>query len=143
MDDDKIFKFLKNIILYLPFLLILVLFLNSVKIYDYLSGNKEKEEIKKSIEMIEFEINKNKSYKDYFCNEDYSLRDLCKSTFPYVTSGKKVCDEKNFEENLFFKKEFKEMSQGYEKNNESCSILKIKFNKEVKRLENILLNLNQ
>ena len=59
MDDDKIFKFLKNIILYLPFLLILVLFLNSVKIYDYLSGNKEKEEIKKSIEMIEFEINKN------------------------------------------------------------------------------------
>ena len=52
---------MKNILYFILFAGVFALFMNSIKIYNYLSGNTEKEEIKKSIEIAELEINKNNS----------------------------------------------------------------------------------
>ena len=134
---------MKNILYFILFAGVFALFMNSIKIYNYLSGNTEKEEIKKSIEIAELEINKNNSYKNYFCDEEYSLKELCHSTFPYVSSGEKVCDNENFTENLFFKEEFNKMSQGFEKSPDSCSVLKSKYDKEIQRLEKDIILLKE
>ena len=129
---------MKNIFIYALFLAGFVILVNSPKIYDYLSGNTAKKEAIAKIENAKLQINKYDSYKNYFCNEEYTLKDLCNSTFPYVTDGEKICDKEDFAENLFFKQEFENLSQGKDKSPESCSVLKVEFDKEIKFWENYI-----
>ena len=130
---------MKNIFIYALFLAGFVILANSPKIYDYLSGNAAKKEAISKIEMAKFEINKYDSYKNYFCNEEYTLKDLCNSTYPYFSEGEKICDKEDFAENLFFKQEFKNLSQGLDKSPESCSVLKVKFDKEIQFWEDYIM----
>ncbi len=129
---------MKNIFYYALFLVGFVIFMNYPEIYDYLSGNAQKNETVTKLEMAKLQINKYDSYKNYFCDEDYTLKDLCKSTFPYSFEGEKVCDKEDFTENLLFKAEFKNFSQGLDKSPESCSVLKVEFDKEIQFWEDYI-----